>query len=665
MKTHHCREIENQLIPLKDGRNLSAKLWFPIDTEDAQFPAILEYLPYRKRDATAARDDSNYPIFASSGYVGIRVDISGTGESDGDFDDEYSPREFSDGIEVIEWISSQSWCSGSIGMMGISWGGFNSLQIAALRPKPLKAVIAIGTTVDRYNDDIHYKNGCQLYSNFGWSSTMLCFASRPPDPLSVGDKWKEMWKHRLETQPFPLETWLAHQRRDDYWKHGSVGEDFSAIQIPAMVISGWADGYLNAPPTMANNGKTLVKAINGPWIHKYPHYAWPKPRLDFHSEAIKWWDQWLKGIDQDIESLPTYRAYISENVKPGGYRELEPGHWVGEDNWPSDNVEIRNLYPNQRGTLSTDSCGDGQVSICSPQDCGIACGEFFTMKPDSELSADQRIDDAGSLVFETETLDAAVSLLGRPTMSLNLAINRSLGNIAVRLIDLHPDGSSHRVSWGVLNLAHRDSNEFPKKMEPNEATDVTVLLNHCGYKFLAGHRIRVSISTAYWPMIMPPPEVVTATLNLGKSCLMSLPFLTKTNTISIPEPTNPNPIPEYACHLEPSHIRAVERDLQNELTHYKVFDDSGEHEEPRHAMRSRHTHQECWSISPNDPLTSTATSTYISYMSRSDWQIKTVSESSLICDAKQFVIKATVTAYGGDSIFNKRNWSKTILREFM
>ncbi len=267
--------LENEYIALTDGRSLAAKIWLPITAESNPVPAILEYLPYRKRDGTSLRDQSNYPVFAAAGYAGIRVDISGTGESDGDYDDEYSPRELSDGIEVINWIAAQNWCTGDVGMMGISWGGFNSLQIAALRPPALKAVIAIGTTVDRYNDDIHYKNGCHLYSNLYWSSTMLCFASRPPDPTLVGDRWKEMWLHRLNTQPFPLEVWLNHQRRDTYWKHGSICEDYSAIQIPAMVISGWGDGYINAPPAMTANSQSVVSAINGPWIHKYPHFAWP------------------------------------------------------------------------------------------------------------------------------------------------------------------------------------------------------------------------------------------------------------------------------------------------------------------------------------------------------------------------------------------------------
>ena len=203
--------IENEWITLPDGRRLSARIWLPERAENSPVPAVLEYLPYRKRDGTAPRDESTYPSFARAGYAGVRVDIAGTGESDGEWDDEYSQQEMDDGLAVIDWITQQPWCNGKLGMMGISWGGFNSLQIAALRPEALKAVIAIGTTVDRYNDDIHYKNGCLLYSNFSWASVMLCYASRPPDPELVGDRWKDMWLNRLNTQPYPLETWLQHQ----------------------------------------------------------------------------------------------------------------------------------------------------------------------------------------------------------------------------------------------------------------------------------------------------------------------------------------------------------------------------------------------------------------------------------------------------------------------
>lgn len=683
--TRNCPSVierENVYIPLGDGRRLSARIWLPADAEKTPVPAILEYLPYRKRDGTAPRDESNYPIFAEAGYAGVRVDISGTGESDGDYDDEYSVRELADAIEVIDWVANQLWCDGNLGMMGISWGGFNSLQVAALQPGPLKAVIAMGTTVDRYNDDIHYKNGCHLYSNFLWSGTTLCFASRPPDPLLVGDRWQEMWRHRLDTQPFPMEVWLAHQRRDEYWKHGSVAENYDDIRIPCLVISGWADGYINAPPAMAANNR-LSRAINGPWIHKYPHIAWPKPRMDFHAEAIRWWNQWLKGQGNQAMQTPAYRAYISEGVRPGGYRNFEAGRWVAEDSWPSENISELTLWltagqgleagagdANLEGAREKGGTGQGAggcgatVSISSPQDCGVACGEFFPMKPDSELPGDQRIDDAGSLVFETEALRQSMDILGRPRLFLRVSIDKPLGNLAVRLSDVHPDGVSHRISWGVLNLAHRLDNEIPVAMSPGQFEEVEIVLDECGHRFLENHRLRVSISTAYWPMVMPPPEVITAHIEPGESSFLKLPVRGGNDCIEIAEPDNPEPLPEYKCYREPDYARSVERDLHNNLTHYRVYDDTGDYQTAGHAMRTRHTHEAVWSICPDDPLTAQATSTWVCYMHRDDWQIRTVSTSSYWCDAENYYLRAYVTAYVGEEQFNQRNWEKVIARDF-
>ncbi|MFA9419306.1 MAG: CocE/NonD family hydrolase [Gammaproteobacteria bacterium] len=665
MKSASFKVIENEWITLADGRRLSARIWIPKNAKKEAVPAILEYLPYRKRDGTAQRDESTYPAFAEAGYAGVRVDISGTGESDGDFDDEYSSRELADACEVIEWIAKQSWCDGNLGMMGISWGGFNSLQVAALRPPALKAIISIGSTVDRYNDDIHYKNGCLLNSNFTWSSVMLCFASRPPDPELVGKGWKETWLQRLNTQPFPLETWLSHQRKDDYWKHGSISEDYSAIETPTLIISGWADGYINAPPAAAANLSTITKAINGPWIHKYPHLAWPKPRMDFLGEAIAWWDHWLKNIDNQVEDLPAYRAFISENVRPLPRREIEPGRWVAETELPSADIRFRQFYLAPNRQLLDIPGAAREKSVCSPQDCGTRSGDFFTLKPESDMPSDQRIDDAGSLVFETSKLHKSIEILGRPKLRLTVTLDQPAGNIIVRLNDVHPDRTVTRVSWGVLNLAHRNGNENPQPMTPGKAEKVQIDLDECGYRFLPGHKVRVAISTSYWPMILPPPVVTTATLKLGPDASIAMPIRTDEDSIDVAEPENPDPLPDYKLHLPAENKRWIQRDLQKGETHYHVIDDTGEAEMPDHGLCTRHRHQECWSISNDDPLTYRATSSYTSWMSRGDWSIRTESESKFRCDAENFYIDATVTAYESDQQINQRNWEKTIKRDLI
>jgi len=657
MKKAGFKVLENEWIPLADGRRLSARIWMPNTAKKEPLPAIFEYLPYRKRDGTAQRDDSTYPAFAEAGYVGVRVDISGTGESDGDWDDEYSPRELADGCEVIEWIANQEWCDGKVGMMGISWGGFNGLQIAALQPAALKAVISIGTTVDRYNDDIHYKNGCLLYSNFFWSSTMLCYASRPPDPELVGETWRETWLQRLQTQPFPLTTWLAHQRKDDYWKHGSIGENYQNVKIPALVISGWADGYLNAPPAAAIN-LANAKAINGPWVHKYPHFALPKPRIDFLGEAIGWWDKWLKGIDNGVEKLPAYRAYILENAMPLLRREREPGRWVAEAVMPTPEIHERHYYLASNREL-LDIPGRTRVkTLASPQDCGSSCGEFFPLKPDGDLPSDQRRDDSGSMVFDSGKLHQPIEILGRPRLRLKVSIDKPLGNIAVRLNDIHPTGEVSRVSWGVLNLAHRNGNEFPEPMTPGKSESIEIELNECGYRFMRGHKMRVSISSSYWPMIMPPPETVILTIQLGPDAFIALPVRAGVDVYEQAEPIEENPLPEYRKHQPELSRRWVERNFQTGESHYRVIDDTGEIEVPGHGMRSRHRHDERWTIAADDPLSYRASSSYTCWMQRGDWSIRTESESGFRCDADNFFIRATVRAYEGEDLVHEREWEE-------
>ena len=665
MKKAGFKVLENEWIPLADGRRLSARIWMPDTAKKNPAPAILEYLPYRKRDGTAARDESTYPTFAEAGYAGVRVDIAGTGESDGSYDDEYSPRELADACEVIEWISKQSWCSGKLGMMGISWGGFNSLQVAAMKPAALKAIISIGSTVDRYNDDIHYKNGCLLNSNFAWSSVMLCFASRPPDPELVGEDWKKTWLQRLNTQPFPLEEWLSHQRKDDYWKHGSISEDYSAIEASTLIISGWADGYINAPPAAAANLNATTKAINGPWIHKYPHLAWPKPRMDFLGEALRWWDRWLKDIDNKVEDLPAYRAYISENVFPLPRREFEPGRWVAEAVLPSPEAKIRQFYLAHNRQLVDIPGASREKSLRSPIDCGTNCGEFSTLKPESEMPGDQRLDDAGSLVFDSSKLYQPIEILGRPKLRIKISVDRPMANIIVRLNDIHPGGVVNRVSWGALNLAHRNGNENPQAMTPGKTETVEIVLNECGYRFLPGHKLRVSLSTNYWPMVLPPPEIVTAKIKMGADSVIALPVRSGVDNIQVAEPENPDPLPQYKSHLPAENRRWVERDLQNGQTHYHVIDDSGEDEMPGHGLCTRHRHQECWSINIDDPLSYRANSRYICWMRRGDWSIRTECDSSFRCDAENFYINATVTAFESDQQVNQRSWEKTIKRDFM
>ncbi|KQV38563.1 MULTISPECIES: CocE/NonD family hydrolase [unclassified Rhizobium] len=658
--------IENEWIVLKDGTRLAARIWMPEGADKAPVPAVFEYLPYRKRDGTCLRDESTYPVFAEAGIAGVRVDIRGSGESDGVIDGEYTPRELADGCELIEWIAGQPWSNGKVGMMGISWGGFNCLQVAALKPPALKAVISIASTVDRYNDDIHYKNGTHLSAQLSWAATMLAYQSRSPDPALVGDKWKEMWLERLENEPFFMEEWLEHQRRDEFWKHGSICEDFGGFPIPALVIAGWADGYRNTPIKAIEGLGDKAKAMIGPWVHKYPHFAWPKPRADFHGEAIAWWNKWLRDEDTGAEKLPQMRAYIQDGPKPSLRREFDPGFWIAKDSWQQP--EMQSYYVDQFGGLDEGmpiAGASGQdVYIKSPLDTGTASGEWFTLKPDAEMAGDQRVDDAGSLVFETAPLTKAVTALGQPVLTLDVACDEDWANLIARIVDIHPDGTATRVTFGVLNLAHRDGNAEPKAMEKGKKTQIRLVLDALGYNFREGHRIRLSLSTAYWPMVLPAPTDPGLTIDRA-SIGLALPLLGEHQRISVPEPENPDPLPKY-IDLEPGETsRSVLRDLTNGVTDYTIYEDTGLTRHPDTGLATRQIRDELWSIAEGDPLSMTGTSTWTCDMQRDDIVLRTITVSTIACTREDWLVSGSITALEGETEIFEKSFDKRIPRDFM
>ncbi|MEO1193957.1 MAG: CocE/NonD family hydrolase [Pseudomonadota bacterium] len=656
--------IETQWIPLKDGTQLAARIWMPESAEATPAPAILEYLPYQRRDGTSQRDDSTYPTFAQAGYVGVRVDLRGSGDSQGVYDDEYSPRELADAAEVIAWIADQPWCSGKVGMMGISWGGFNSLQVAALRPPALKAIISLSSTVDRYNDDIHYKGGAQLSAQHYWSCNMLKNLSRPLDPAVVGEAWRERWLERLERLEPPIHGWLAHQRRDAFWQHGSICEDYSAVEAAVLILGGWADGYKNAPPAAAAHLAAPAKAVNGPWIHKYPHFAYPHPRMDFLGEALAWWDHWLKGEATGAADLPTYRAFLSEGVRPGGWREQEAGRWVAVRDW-TNAPDCQTYYLGTNGRLATQPGMDGQRALASPQDCGLAAGEFFTVAPDAQLPGDQRGDDAGSLCFDSLVLEEPLDLLGRPRVTLRVTVDKPLATLTARLCDLHPDGTSQRVSFGVLNLAHRCSQSDPSPMTPGQQTEVTITLDECGYRFRPGHRIRIALSSAYFPLVLPPPEAATIAVSTGAAARLALPLLALAEEIEVPEPSDPDPLPPYPQLSPGENRRWVERDLSAESTRYHILEDTGEIEQPDNGMRWRDVREETWSVGWQDPASIEGRIFMSDEHARRDWKTRTEVTGRLTTDGQSWIMEHSLRAFLGEELVFEREWQETRTRDLL
>lgn len=641
-------------IPMPDGVELSARIWLPEDAEADPVPAILEHLPYRKRDGTAARDALTHPYFAGHGYAAIRVDMRGNGDSQGLMRDEYEQQEWDDAIAVMDWVAAQPWSTGKWGMMGISWGGFNALQVAALRPEGLGAVISLCSTVDRYADDIHYKGGAMLGENLGWAAQMLAYSSRPPDPEVVGDDWRAMWLERLEAQPFLLETWLAHQRRDDYWKHGSVCEDWSAIEVPVLAVGGWHDGYRNTPARLVEGLKAPVKAIVGPWIHKYPHFAGPEPRIGFLQEALRWWDCWLKGIDTGVEPGSARRLYLMDSVAPERWLDARPGRWITVDG----QIEEQGLYLGRDGLVGEEA--PFAVDVVSPQTCGDGAGEYFPFAFGPELPADQTADDAMSACFDSDEMARDTDIVGAPRVALTLVPKGTGGLLAVRLCDLRPDGTSALISHGFLNLRHRASHETPEDLTPGDPVEVVIGLDQCAYRVPVGHRLRVAVSTAYWPFIWPDAEGAGVTITGGHLVMPVRPTANGDETAFGP----PESAPPWDAEVlrAPTMTRSVQETADGTRT-IRIDIDDGLTRDAAHGLTTGAVCREDWQIRPDDPLSASGNIRWVTVLERGDWKVRTECRAWLTATATHWHPRARIEAWEGEEKVFETSFARDIPRD--
>lgn len=645
------REIENIWIPMPDGVRLAARIWLPEDAEANPVPAILEYLPYRKRDGTAERDQMTHPWFAGFGYAGVRVDMRGTGDSEGVCRGEYLAQEQDDAVAVIEWLAAQPWCSGAVGMIGISWGGFNGLQVAARRPAALKAVVTLCSTDDRYADDIHFMGGAVLVDKLAWGATAFAIAMTPPDPLIVGPRWRDMWLERLEGNGCWMFDWFRHQRRDAFYRHGSICEDYAKVDIPVYAVGGWADGYTNPIFRMMAHLSGPKKALIGPWAHKYPHLAKPFPRIGFLQECLRWWDQHLKGVKTGIMDEPMIRAWMQDPARPSPVATERPGRWVAEAGWPPDRP-VKTLHPGPDGL--TEAAQPGAITIRSPQTAGAAAPSWcqYGVAPDGPQ--DQRLELGAMTVFETGPMTAPVEILGFPMLEADIASDRPVAQIAAVLSAVDPDGAATMVSFGVKNLTHRRSDETPEPMPEGRAEPVSVQLNACGQRFGAGQRIRLALSSAYWPVIWPAPERATLTLTGARLHLPLRP--------AAPEDAGLAPFapPESAAPLRMEPLspgasqRRVVRDVATGEEALEILSDTGEVRHLHTGMSVHYVERARFGIVPDDPNTARGACAWRKAYAHGDWKAEVETETSVEALADIWRLKAHVIAReNGEEIFRK------------
>ncbi|MFB6705249.1 CocE/NonD family hydrolase [Streptomyces sp. NPDC056333] len=648
---------EDVWIPLPDGTRLHARIWRPITDEPV--PALLEYLPYRLSDWTAPRDRQRHPWYAGHGYASVRVDARGHGNSEGLPCDTYDATGPADGVAVVHWLAGQEWCSGRVGMFGISWGGSVSLRIAALAPEPLKAIVTVCSTDDRYDNDAHYMGGSVLAVGMhARAATTLAFAARPPDPAHVGDGWKAMWLKRLEAVDPPVHTWLAHRTRDAYWAHGSVCEDYSAIEAHVLAVGGWHDPYRDTVLRLVSHlDPARVRGLIGPWSHQYPDRGLPPgPSIGFLQETLRWWDQHLKGEETGVMSEPLLRSWISGSHRPATVYETLPGRWVGDTGWPSKNVE----------TVAYALQG-GPQTVRSPQQTGLDAGRFVPFGNDADLPPDQRDEDARSVSFEFPVEDAPLEILGRPRVKLRIRMDVPRGQVIVRLCEVTPDGTSTLVTRGALNLSARHGRDRSDDWTPGATEDVTFELNGIGHAFSPGHRIRLAVSSSYWPWIWPQAGSTGFTLDADGS-LLELPVRHRAEEPSITfeeaEQAEPLLVVLPVTLDEPRPERLVVRDVAKGEWRLEVDPRYGGTRVYPDGLEFTEDGVDAYTIQENDPLSARTRSDRTIRLHRPEtaWDVKIETRSEISGDEDDFLTSDEMVCKDGDEIVFHRTWVKRIPR---
>jgi putative CocE/NonD family hydrolase len=653
---------------MPDGCRLAARIWLPEEAERTPVPAILEYVPYRKNDGLALRDAPIHHYFAGHGYASVRVDIRGSGDSDGILADEYLPLEQEDGVEVIRWLGSRPWCSGSVGIIGKSWGGFNGLQIAAHNPPELKAVISVASTDDRYADDVHYMGGSVLaWAMLPWASTMLAYNALPPDPAVVGEDWRATWRQRLEQTPPYINAWLAHQRRDEFWRQGSVCEDYAAIRCPVYMVGGWTDSYRNAILRFLEAYPGPCKGLIGPWGHDYPEDGAPGPAIGFLQEAVRWWNHWLKGADNGVMEEPKLRAWMPEAHRPASGYLTHPGRWLAADSWPATDVRMRRFHIGA-GTLRTGGSpaadGDVEQRIRGSEAAAGDLGQWGGHGDALEFPPDQRPEDGLSLSFDTGPLAETVEILGVPVARLDLAADRPMALVAVRLCDVWPDGASTLITRGLKNLAHRASDSHPEPLVPGERYRVDVALNAIGYQVPAGHRLRLAVSPTYWPWAWPAPERVTLSVFTGEGSVLDLPLWTGSGEhappahFGMPERA---PMPQHEP-LGGGSGREVRRDVGTGTVEVINTVDDG-HRLLDDGLEYRENERDVYHIVDGDPLSARVECQRAFTVGRGQWRATVRTVSTMSATARSFQVTNVLDAYEGDARVFTRTWNAEVPRD--
>jgi predicted acyl esterase len=495
---------------------------------------------------------------------------------------------------------------------------------------------------------------------------MLAFNARPPDPEMVGDRWREMWLERLEGNVDLIETWLAHQARDEYWRQGSICEDYGAIECAVLAVGGWADAYVDAIFRMLEHLRCPRRAIVGPWGHQWPHEGRPGPAIGFLHEAVRWWDHWLKGIDTGVMDEPLLRAWMQEPVAPARDYDERPGRWVAERTWPAPTERLA-LELHGGGLVALGTASSGALRHSSPQTVGLAAGAWCAYGNPADLPGDQRADDALSLSLDSAPLERRIELFGQPAVRLRVASDRPVGFVVARLCDVAPDGRSTLITRGVLNLCHHAGHDEPRALEPGVPVDARVPLKSVAYAVPAGHRLRLALSTSYWPWLWPSPEPVTLTISTGGEAASALELPVRSPRSDDAElrpfepPETPTPLAIVRLRDRAPEQRVTHDQLTDTVTYVMRRNFAGAYRLPS-GLEYDDDDPVTLTIRADDPLSARVECGRRIELRRGGWRTRIEVHTEMSADGADYHVTSTVDAYDGDDRVSSRTFNHSIPR---
>jgi predicted acyl esterase len=642
---------------MPDGVKLAVTYFLPKPlTRGERFPVLLEMLPYRKDDSFYLRDYPPHAYWARHGFASAKVDIRGTGSSEGRVPDrEYSEQELDDAVDVVAQLAKQPFSSGSVGMWGISWGGFNAIQVAMRHPPALKAILAVHSADNVYRDGLDMLDGAFHVDSYHLQIHHENGLPRPPD-YALDEAY---FRDRFDVKPWFFD-YVKHQRDGPYWRKSALFTDYSKLKVPAYLIGGLLDGYRDSVPRILENARVPIQAEIGPWNHAWPHDGEPGPGYEWGVEGVRWWNRWLKGEKNGVPDTKRFAVFVRDGHPPDNQLKTTPGQWRYED-WPIRRTSWRTLYPAAGRDLLGKVPPGGAEALRYVPDFGIAAGLWW-----GEPTGDMRRDDAGSLVFDGAPLTESLEIVGFPKVRLRASVDAPLAHFVARLEDVHPDGRVSLVAAALLNGSQRLDPLRPEALRPEAPADLAFDLHFTTWTFRPGHRVRLAVTNSQFPMIWPTPSAMTTTLQLGEGTSVALPVIPfearPLPAFAAPEPREERPDAGYGdCSSWPSGTQELTQDLLRGRTRYEWQTscswDIGK-------VHYRSTERNLYATSLAAPAESSFRGDESHTITLESRELVLRSVLEVRSDARNFEVLFTRRLIENEVLVRERQWVETIPRDF-